>query len=254
MTATAAKSTGWVLIIGASSAIGRALADRYAADGDSVLLIGRDREDLSRLAADLRIRHDVRAEVIELDVLDFDRHATFWSECLAHAGDDLRGIICVHSVMPPQAEAQADPATLRRVIDTNFTATASLLSLAAAEMETRGRGFLCAVSSVAGDRGRQSNYVYGSSKAAVSVFLQGLRNRLFRSGVTVTDVKPGFVDTAMTWGLPGLFLVATPARVAADVHRAIRAGRAEVYSPWFWRWIMLIIRSIPDFVFKRMRL
>jgi len=117
-----------------------------------------------------------------------------------------------------------------------------------------GRGFICAVSSVAGDRGRQSNYLYGSTKAALSTYLQGLRNRLARSGVRVVTVKPGFVDTAMTFGRPGMFLVASPQRVGRDVFRAVRRGRCEVYTPWFWRGIMAAIKAIPEPVFKRMKL
>src|SRR6185437_15894405 len=110
---------------------------------------------------------------------------------------------------------------------------AVILSLAANEFEREKRGYICAISSVAGDRGRQSNYVYGSAKAGLSAFLEGLEQRLFKSGVTVVTVKPGFVDTAMTWGLPGMFLVAQPAKIAADVFRAVRRRKSVVYTPWF---------------------
>ena len=142
----------------------------------------------------------------------------------------------------------------RLAIDTNFTSAASILGLAAGYFEKRRSGYLCVFSSVAGDRGRQSNYVYGSAKAGLTAYLQGLRARLFKSGVDVLTVKPGFVDTAMTWGLPGMFLVATPQRVAADVWRAVQRRRLTLYTPWFWRWVMLMIGSVPEQIFRRLKL
>jgi decaprenylphospho-beta-D-erythro-pentofuranosid-2-ulose 2-reductase len=244
----------WVLIVGASSGIGRAVAKRWASAGSDVLLAGRDVEDLDRSAADLRLRYGRRAEVVSFDALDFASHEAFWRDCLDRAGGDLAGVVMLHGWMPPQADAQSDFALARKAIDTNYTSAVSLLTLAANDFEKKKRGFLCVFSSVAGDRGRQSNYAYGSAKAALSAFLQGLRNRLFKSGVTVLTVKPGFVDTAMTWGLPGLFLVATPEKVADDAFKAVGKGRAEIYTPFFWRYIMLIIKSVPEFVFKRMKL
>ena len=117
-----------------------------------------------------------------------------------------------------------------------------------------GNGFIIALSSVAGDRGRQSNYIYGSAKGGLSVFLQGLRNRLFHSGVRVITIKLGFVDTAMTFGLPNLFLVASPQEVGKKIVKAVNRGRNVVYIPWFWRLIMGIICSIPECVFKRLKL
>ena len=130
------------------------------------------------------------------------------------------------------------------------------MSLAAAHLARRGTGYLCALSSVAGDRGRQSNFLYGATKSALTTYLQGLRNRLARQGVAVITVKPGFVDTAMTWGLlkPGSPLVASPDQVARAIEHAIRQQKNDVYTPWFWRWIMAIIKSIPEPIFKRMRL
>jgi short-subunit dehydrogenase len=142
------------------------------------------------------------------------------------------------------------------MIDVNYTSAVSLLGLAAAHFASKKTGCICAVSSVAGDRGRQSNFLYGSTKAALTAHLQGLRNRLFRAGVAVVTIKPGFVDTAMTWGLvnPASPLVASPKRVARDMARAIERRANVVYSPWFWRWIMAIIRAIPEPLFKRMKL
>ncbi|MDB5289925.1 MAG: short-chain dehydrogenase [Phycisphaerales bacterium] len=244
----------WVLIVGASSGIGRAVARRWAASGSDVLLAGRDVEDMERSAADLRLRYGRRVEVVPFDALDFDSHESFWRDCLDRTGGDLAGVVMLHGWMPAQADAQNDFTLARKAIDTNYTSAVSLLTLAANDFEKKKRGFLCVFSSVAGDRGRQSNYAYGSAKAALTAFLQGLRNRLFKSGVSVVTVKPGFVDTAMTWGLPGLFLVASPEKVANDVFVAVGKRRAEIYTPFFWRYIMLIIKSVPEFVFKRMKL
>jgi short-subunit dehydrogenase len=244
----------WVLIVGASSGIGRAVAHRWAAAGNDLLLAGRDTQDLNHSAADLAIRYRIRAEVCQFDALDFKAHQAFWQDYLSRAGGTLEGVIIVHGSLPVQEEAQKDLELLHRTIDTNYTSAASLLTLAANEFESRRAGFICVFTSVAGDRGRQSNYVYGSAKAGLSAFTQGLRNRLFKSNVTIVTVKPGFVDSAMTWGLPGMFLVAQPDRIANDAFKAVRKRRSEIYSPWFWRYIMLVIKLIPDVIFKRMRL
>jgi short-subunit dehydrogenase len=140
------------------------------------------------------------------------------------------------------------------MIDVNYSSAVSVLEQAAVHFEEKKRGFVCAITSVAGDRGRQSNYLYGSTKAALNTYLQGLRHRLSKSGVDVLTVKPGFVDTRMTWGLPGLFLVASPDKVAKDVCWAIRKRRNVTYTPWFWRGIMSIICAVPDFIFRRTKL
>jgi decaprenylphospho-beta-D-erythro-pentofuranosid-2-ulose 2-reductase len=251
-----ARPARTVLILGATSAIARALAAEFARAGSALILAGRDMEELERSAADLRLRHGVDAAVEPFDALDFDSHPAFFRSCTARVrGEaDEFGVVLCHGYLPDQRQAASDAAVARRVIDTNYTSAVSVLNLAADHLEQRRGGFICGLSSVAGDRGRQSNYLYGSSKAALSTYLQGLRNRLSRAGVRVVTVKPGFVDTKMTFGLPGMFLVATPERVAKDISRAIRRGRSVVYTPWFWRPIMLIIRTIPEFIFKRMKL
>lgn len=246
--------TRWVLILGATSAIARATAEELARDGYGLILAGRDGEELEYLAADLRVRGGGPVQVLFLDVLAFETHAPFFQHCLELAQGELHGVVLAFGHLGVQSEAQQDFTQARLILDTNFTAAASLLSLAANHLEARGRGFLLGYSSVAGDRGRQSNYLYGSAKGGLTLLLQGLRVRLFKAGVQVTLVKPGFVDTKMTFGLPGLFLVASPKAVARRALRAVEAGRAEVYAPWFWFWIMLVIRMVPDFVFKRLKL
>ena len=209
---------------------------------------------MNRSAADLILRHGHRAKVVAFDALAFDTHESFWRECRARApAARSAASSCFTAIFPSQAEAQADVAIARQTIDVNFTSAVSLLTIIANDFESRRRGFICVFSSVAGDRGRQSNYVYGSAKSGLSAYVQGLRNRLFRHGVTVLTVKPGFVDTGMTWGLPGMFLVASPEKVARDVYRAVRRRASVIYTPFFWRFIMLIIKCMPEFVFKRMK-
>ncbi len=244
----------WVLIVGASSAIGRALACRLSASRINLLLAARDLEDLDRTAADLRIRCGLEVQTVPFEATELPSHESFWNKCLELSGGNLEGIILLQGSLPAQSDAQRDLKLLEHTITTNYTSPAALLTLAANYFEPKKSGFLCAVSSVAGDRGRQSNYAYGSAKAALTTFLQGLRQRLSGSKVAVLTVKPGFVDTAMTWGLPGMLLVASPDRVAADILREIRKRRGEIYSPWFWRYIMLIIRHIPSIIFNRMKL
>ncbi|HEY3123583.1 MAG TPA: SDR family NAD(P)-dependent oxidoreductase, partial [Thermoanaerobaculia bacterium] len=150
--------------------------------------------------------------------------------------------------------AQVDFSEAKRILDTNLIAAVSIFNLLAEHLEARGEGFLCALSSVAGERGRQSNYLYGAAKAGLSTYLQGLRNRLDRSGVRVVTIKPGFVDTRMTFGRPGMFLVASPEKAGRQIVDAIVKGNDVRYVPGFWRPVMLAIRAIPERLFKRMRL
>jgi short-subunit dehydrogenase len=251
---TPTDTNKWVLIVGASSAIGRALARRFAASHVSLVLAARDIDDFNHTASDLRIRHGIEVQTIPFEATDLQHLETFWNKCLELTDGKLEGAILLQGSLPTQSDAQRDLALVHDTITINYTSPATLLTLAANHFEPLKHGFLCALSSVAGDRGRQSNYAYGSAKAALTAFMQGLRQRLSKSGVTVLTVKPGFVDTAMTWGLPGMFLVASRDRVAADIMKAIRRRRGEIYTPWFWRYIMLIIRHIPAVIFNRMRL
>ena len=247
-------SGGAVLILGAHSSIARAVAHRFAEAGHPLVLAARDADELARDAADLRLRHGVAVRTLPFDATDFDSHPAFVDACLNGGDAGLEGVVLCHGYFTDQDDAARDFELARRMIDTNYTSAVSVLNPLADYFAGRRGGFICAVSSVAGDRGRGSNYLYGSSKAALTVYLQGLRNRLARTGVKVLTIKPGFVDTALTFGRPGMFLVATPEKVAGDVYRAVRRGRDEVYTPWFWWGIMRIIKSIPEPVFKRMKL
>jgi short-subunit dehydrogenase len=242
-----------VLILAATSGIGAAVAEELAREKHDLILAGRNRDELEKTAADLKIRFGVAAGVEVFDAIDFASHPELFARCIASAGR-LQGVVLCQGFMAAQAEAQTNFALARQMIDVNYTSAVSLLNLAAEYFEARKAGFICAVSSVAGDRGRQSNYLYGSTKAALSTYLEGLYVRLWKSGVAVVTIKPGFVDTRMTRGLPGIFLVAQPSRVARDICAAIRRRKRVKYTPWFWWGILSIVCAIPTFVFRRMKM
>jgi len=242
----------YVLVVGANSAIGRAVCLRYGKK-NRILLAGRDAAEIETVAADLRIRTGTTVATVAYDAMTTDA-AAFFARCLDLAGNDLDGIVICQGLMDEGDHAKNDPNALARIVSVNFTSAAAILTAASAWFEQRKRGFLVGVGSVAGDRGRQSNYPYGAAKAAFATWLDGLRHRLFPAGITVVTVKPGFVDTGMTWGLRGLFLVASPDSVARDVERAVEKRRTVVYTPWFWRWILMIIRAVPTPIFLRSKL
>ena len=243
-----------ILILGANAGIGRALAVEFALHRYDLILAGRDLEELQSLAADLALRHNVSTRAERVDVLDFDALESALAACTAPAGDSLEGVVlCAGYLGDPEA-SKKDLGEARRILDTNFTGSALALNVLANHFESRRKGFICALSSVAGDRGRQSNYLYGSAKGGLTTFLQGLRNRLYHSGVHVITVKPGFVDTRMVFGKAKLPVVAAPERVARDIYQAVKKRKNVVYVPWFWRWIMLMVGSIPEGLFKKLKM
>jgi short-subunit dehydrogenase len=248
--------TDSILVFGATSGIARALSQRLAGRRCRLVLTGRNREELDRQAADLRLRHNVPVAVELFDALDFAAHASFFDRCVAACEGKLDGVVLCHGYLADQKQTESDWDAARRTIDINFTSAVSLLSVAANHFERQRSGFIAAISSVAGDRGRQSNYTYGAAKAGLTAYLQGLRNRLHCAGVAVITIKPGFVDTAMTQGIvnPNSPLLVSPERVARDIDRAIRRRQDVLYTPWFWSPILRIIRAIPERVFKRLRL
>lgn len=251
---------GVVLVLGVTSQIVKATAASLAQRGKSLVLGGRDPEELSAIASDLSLRYRVPVSTVHFDAGAFDDHAACIERVLKAAqtthgdGSGLEGIVVGFGYLGEQAKAQTDWTEAHRIITANYTGAASILTHAANHLEARKAGFICVLGSVAGDRGRQSNYVYGSAKGAIGLFVQGLRNRLFASGVRVLTVKPGFVDTKMTYGKPGLFLVASPVTVGSRIARAIIDGDDVLYVPWFWQWIMLIIRLVPERLFKKLKL
>ncbi|HEY6095111.1 MAG TPA: SDR family oxidoreductase [Gallionellaceae bacterium] len=241
-----------ILILGATSAIARGTAAALARRGHALYLASRDMDELQRSAADLQLRYGVPVRFGRFDAEATDTHPAFLQQVLAEMGE-LEGMVLAVGYLGDQLAAR-DFKQGARVIAANFTGAVSILSECASYLEPRKQGFIIGISSVAGDRGRQSNYVYGAAKGGLSVFLQGLRNRLFHSGVRVITVKPGFVDTAMTFGLPGLFLVASPQDVGEKIARSVTKSADVVYLPWFWRYIMLIIQHVPEPIFKRLKM
>ncbi len=239
----------WI-ILGATSSMARAMARKLAERGDGLILAGRDMDDMKRTAADCRARGARFAEAMRLDAR---KPETFAPIVKRATGEDglINAAVFIGS-MPEQAAIDADPALIDGTVADSFTGPARFLQMLAPEIEARGGGTVVGVGSVAGDRGRIGNYVYGAAKAGFHTYLSGLRNRLTRAGGHVVTVKPGFVDTAMTWGLEGMFLVAPPEKVADDILKAVEKKRNVIYTPFFWRYIMLIIRAIPEFVFKKL--
>ena len=241
-----------VLILGATSAIARATAAAFAAKGNDLYLAARDKDELERTAADLQIRYGVKVSYGLFDAEAIETHEPFF-QAVVQEMHGISGVVLAFGFLGDQLAAR-DFKIGAKVIANNFTGAASFLSICANYFEPLKFGFIIGITSVAGDRGRQSNYVYGAAKGALSLFLQGLRNRLSSSGVRVITVKPGFVDTAMTFGMPGLFLVASPEYVGNRIVGALNKSSDVIYLPWFWRYIMLIIKHIPEFIFKRMKL
>ena len=243
--------TTWI-ILGATSSMARAFARKVAAEGAGVLLAGRDMDDLAIQAADAKVRGARMAEAVAFDARAPEGFQSLIDRLAGEEGE-LNAAVFVGS-MPAQAEIDADPSLIDGTVTDSFTGPARFLQMLAPLMEARGGGTVVGVGSVAGDRGRIGNYVFGAAKAGFATYLSGLRNRLTRAGGHVVTVKPGFVDTSMTWGLPGLFLVATPEAVAEDLWKAVRKRRNVIYTPFFWRYIMLIIRHIPEPIFKKMKI
>lgn len=239
--------SGRIAIVGATGGIGRALAATFARDGHRLVLAARDSDALRRTAADLAIRSGAEVTALPLDITDLGAHAR-WLEAAVEALGGLDGLVLAQGFM-----AEDD---LPRMHAVNVAGAVSLLELGADTLESRRTGFLCAVSSVAGDRLRASNRRYGSTKQALNEHLAAIRARLRPAGVQVLTVKPGFVDTGMTWGLldPASPLVASPDRVARDVRRALRKRQEVVYTPWFWRPIMATLRALPGPIFHRLPL
>lgn len=242
-----------ILIIGATSAIAEATARLFAARGDALCLVGRDAGRLATIAADLGVRGAVRTATATLDVTDFAAHRAMIDEAERELGG-LDLVLIAHGTLSNQGECEESVDALRREYDINALSVMALLTPIANRFAKQGFGDIAVISSVAGDRGRMSNYVYGSAKAAVTAFLSGLRQRLQKSGVNVLTIKPGFVDTPMTKDFPKGALWAQPGDIAAGIVKAIDKRRSVVYLPWFWSLIMCVIRSVPEFVFKRVKL
>ncbi|HEX3397405.1 MAG TPA: SDR family oxidoreductase [Steroidobacteraceae bacterium] len=242
-----------VLIIGATSALAEATARRFAASGDALFLVGRSPQRLQAIADDLTVRGASRAQVCVLDVRDISAYQAVLDEAWTALGG-LDFALIAHGTLSDQAACQRSVAALLDEFQVNALSVMALCTLLAERFAEQKRGVIAVISSVAGDRGRGSNYVYGSAKAAVSAFTSGLRQRLRPSGVAVVTIKPGFVDTPMTANFKKGLLWATPAGVGKEIAAAMIAGTPVIYTPGFWRPVMWIIRSLPEFVFRRLSL
>ena len=239
----------YILIIGAKSDIAKEVARVYAKNGYNLYLASRQSEDLKDLANDIKIRSNVEVILKKFDIAKFETHSDFYNSLEPKPF----GVIVAAGYMAEQKECENDFTKTLNTINVNFTGAVSILNIISNDMEKNKNGFIVGISSVAGDRGRKANYIYGSSKAAFSAYLSGLRNRLFESKVQVLTVKPGFVATKMTAGLDlPAKLTAQPEDVAKDIFVAQQKGKDVLYTKGIWRLIMLIIKHIPEFIFKKL--
>lgn len=240
-----------VLILGAGSDIAVAVARKFAAAGYDMQLAARHPDKLTPLKSDLSIRFSVTSTLHAFDAEMPEQHAAFFDSLPVKPAIT----ICVFGYLGDQQKAETDWKECQRIITVNYTGAVSILNLAAEYYAAQGKGSIVGISSVAGERGRMSNYFYGSAKAGFTAYLSGLRNRLFHCGVHVLSVQPGFVYTRMTEGMPlPKLLTATPELVAQTVYKATLAKKNVIFVKGMWRWIMLIIRNIPESIFKKMKL
>jgi decaprenylphospho-beta-D-erythro-pentofuranosid-2-ulose 2-reductase len=240
-----------VLILGATSDIGFAIARKFASEKYNVQLAARNTNLLQPFQSDLQIRYGVQCSLHSFNALDFNSHADFYHTLIP------RPVVTVYVIgyMNDNEKVITDWDESLRTINTNYTGAVSILNIIASDYASHKSGTIVGISSVAGNRGRQSNYIYGSAKAAFTAYLSGLRNKLYHDNVHVMTVLPGFVYTKMTehLTLPPL-LTANPENVADAIYNGVRTKRDVLYVKWFWKWIMRIITTIPESIFKKKKL
>ena len=242
-----------ILIIGATSAIAEACARRWAAQGDALYLVGRNPGRLASIADDLKVRGAPDVGTGLLDVNEFDQHETVLDAARSALGG-IDVVLLAHGTLPDQDACTHDLELSLAEFAGNGTSTIALMHRLANLLDSQGEGCLAVVSSVAGDRGRASNAIYGAAKSAVSAYASALRQRLGQRGVNVLTIKPGFVDTPMTARFANKgALWARPDTIAAGIVRAVERNRSVVYLPWFWWPVMTAIKALPEFLFKRMK-
>ena len=244
-------NNNWILILGAGSDIAIATAHKYAQNGYSIYLCSRNIKELKKEARNIEIRYEVNVDVIYFDALDYESHKEFYNDLPVKP----KGVLLAFGLLGDQEAQQRQFELAKSVMDTNYVSAVSILEVVSQDFEKRKSGFIVGISSVAGDRGRSSNYIYGSSKAGFSTYLEGLQHRLCKSNVHVLIVKPGFVATKMTadMNLPDL-LTAKPDEVSSAIYMGIEKKKNVIYVKRIWSLIMLVIRNIPNFIFKRMSL
>lgn len=243
-----------ILIVGATSAMAIECARIWAAEQAELFLVGRNKIKLKQVADDLSVLGACKTHIFNMDLNEINSLPTMVDACYSEL-EKVDILLVAHGTLPDQKACEEDYELALREYSTNCLSVISVLALIANKMEKAQHGTIAVISSVAGDRGRSSNYLYGSAKAAVTTFCEGLRVRLFKSGVHVLTIKPGFVRTPMTEGMPlPEMLVSSPKKIARIILKGIEKKRDSIYAPFFWSWIMLIIKNIPNAIFKRMSL
>ncbi len=242
-----------IMIFGAASAIAQETAKKFATDGAQLFLVDMNIERLETVKKDIYARTKNDVEIYEFNALDFDRHNELFNTAIETL-DGLDAVLIAHGTLPDQEEMQINNRNAVHEFEINCTSVISLAGVAANYFEPLKKGTIAVISSVAGDRGRKSNYLYGAAKGGVSIFLQGLRNRLASSGVNVLTIKPGMVDTPMTAHIPKGPLFAKASDVGIGIYKAMKSEKDIVYLPGYWRLIMCAITHIPEAIFKKMNL
>ncbi len=242
-----------ILIVGATSAIAAACAREWGNQNAQFFLVGRNAEKLKQIADDLSARNAGQVKTYRLDLNQLAEHPKMLDACYGFL-KQIDIALIAHGSLPDQKKCEENVDLALTEFSSNGLSVISLLTLLANRMEKQKTGTIAVISSVAGERGRYSNYLYGTAKAAVSTFCEGLRARLFHSGVHVLTIKPGFVDTPMTQGLPlPKMLVASPEKVAKDIVNAVKRKKNTLYTPYFWAGLMFVVKSIPNSIFKKLK-
>jgi short-subunit dehydrogenase len=242
-----------IMIVGAASAIAKEVAILFAKEGASLYLVDINQGRLEAVEGDILARYDTKIKLDVLNVLDFERHEPVFKRAI-EALNGLDAVLIAHGTLANQEETQQDIEKIIREFNINCVSVITLASLAANYFEKKKEGLIAVISSVAGDRGRMSNYIYGSAKGGVTTFLQGLRNRMAHSNVTVITIKPGMVDTPMTAHLPKSPLFSKPKDIGKIIYKAMLSKKDVVYAPGYWRLIMWVVVHIPEFIFKKLKM
>lgn len=241
----------WI-IAGATSSIAKEFARLVAKQGDDLILLGRDQEKLKAEQADLQIRYDVSVDCLFFDAIDTHMHEDIVKQCVAIAKKPIH-VLVAFGYMPVNDALDCTLSDAVKTMQVNYNGAACFMLALIPFLKNQKKSHVLVLGSVAGDRGRSSNFVYGSAKAGLAQFCEGLRAALFKTGVTVTLMRLGYIDTPLTYGKPGYFLAASPKSCASACLRFAKCGAAARYFPWFWRWIMLIFQSMPRMLFHRLK-
>lgn len=242
-----------ILIIGAVSAIAQAAAKKMAADGCELFLADLNQQRLETVKQDIQARYPIIINISEFDAMQFESHQTLIDKAI-DTMKSIDAVLIAYGTLPDQEKARKDLGITVNEFTLNATSIISISTAVANYFEVKGTGTLAVISSVAGDRGRQSNYIYGAAKGAVSIFFQGLRNKLNSKGIKIITIKPGMVDTPMTSHMEKSFLFAKAKTVGEGIYKAMKQGKDIVYLPSYWRCIMSIIKLIPESIFKKLSL